>query len=140
MTKRCFRCGQVKNVEFFHRSKRNKDGRASYCKECDAKRKPIWQSRNVERHKEAMRNWQYRHLYGISLEEYNCLYKMQGGRCAICGSPPPDGRFKHFAVDHDHTVGKVRGLLCTACNRGLGLFCDNPVTLELAAQYLRNSF
>lgn len=100
----------------------------------------LYGRRDPERHKATMRKGNYRRQYGIVVEDYDRLYVAQGGRCAICGSVVPGGCFTHFAVDHDHHTGKIRGLLCTACNRALGLFHDNPVTLELAAQYLRNHF
>lgn len=58
--------------------------------------------------------------YGISSLEYDNLFRLQGGRCAICGRRP---RTKRLAVDHDHATGQVRGLLCAnnenGCNRGV---------------------
>lgn len=51
--------------------------------------------------------------YGISSDDYNRLFNLQGGRCAICRNPPAK---KQLAVDHDHTTGLVRGLLCSRCN------------------------
>lgn len=76
--------------------------------------------------------------YGITAEEYDKLYKAQGGKCAICRRAT--GKARRLAVDHDHKTGKVRGLLCKPCNRyGLGMFArDNPEILERAAAYLRN--
>lgn len=61
----------------------------------------------------------------------------QQGRCAICKSADPKtNKVKTWCVDHDHKTGRVRGLLCTMCNRGLGFFGDKQRLLERAAQYL----
>lgn len=73
--------------------------------------------------------------YGISLAEYDSLLNEQGGRCAICSQ---EDEWFSLAVDHCHDKKHVRGLLCSQCNRGLGLFKDRPELLEAAAKYLRN--
>lgn len=78
--------------------------------------------------------------YGLTIEEHEQMLAAQDGKCAICGNPPkPDGvrAASRLHVDHDHTTGKVRALLCNHCNRGLGAFGDNPELLTLAATYLR---
>jgi len=82
-----------------------------------------------------------RHLqqkYGITLKEYKKLFKKQSGQCAICGTidPKSTGKYNTFSIDHDHKTGKIRGLLCSNCNCGLGFFDDNPRTLIAAANYL----
>lgn len=61
----------------------------------------------------------------------------QGGVCAICGSPPPEGEV--LRVDHDHVTGKVRGFLCIVCNAGVGCFKDNENLLLAAINYLRKT-
>lgn len=77
--------------------------------------------------------------YDTSQIEYQRLEKEQGGKCKICGG---DGflmrehHFKRLVVDHDHKTGRVRGLLCHNCNRGLGLFKDSPDFLKNAIEYL----
>lgn len=58
----------------------------------------------------------------------------QDNRCAICGEPPPPNR--RLAIDHNHTTGQIRDLLCTRCNAGLGMFNDDTALLERAAEYL----
>lgn len=57
-------------------------------------------------------------------------------RCAICSTDKPTGKWKVFAVDHDHTTGQIRGLLCNECNRGMGLLKDDASLLRSAAEYL----
>ncbi|UOF77962.1 recombination endonuclease viI [Caudoviricetes sp.] len=74
--------------------------------------------------------------YGLSVDDYNDMLMAQSGGCAICGGQNIKGR--RLAVDHDHATGKVRGLLCDKCNRGLGNFQDNIVYLKEAINYLEN--
>jgi len=76
-------------------------------------------------------------LYGITPAQYAELLAKQGGGCAICGDPPTSTR--DLSIDHDHTTGKVRGLLCNCCNPGLGYFKDNESRLHRAIAYLREN-
>ena len=73
--------------------------------------------------------------YGITLDEYEALLAKQNGHCAICGAVEPGG-MGMFHVDHCHGTGRIRGLLCTTCNAGLGHFKDNPETISKAIGYL----
>ena len=76
-----------------------------------------------------------RATYGITIDDYDTMYNLFGGACAICGG----GTSKHFlATDHDHASGEVRGLLCASCNKVLGSFRDNGETFRRAADYLDN--
>lgn len=81
-----------------------------------------------------------RHLqdrYGITLADYDQLVLDQDGCCAICGTTNPGGRNGRFCVDHNHVTGKIRGLLCSPCNRALGGFHDDPQLLQIALDYLK---
>jgi hypothetical protein len=73
--------------------------------------------------------------------QYNALLQAQSSKCAICGATQGHrscgGRVCRLAVDHDHHTGKVRGLLCNNCNRGLGRFKDSVEILEAAVRYLK---
>lgn len=73
-------------------------------------------------------------MYGLRRGEFASLLEEQGGLCKICFRVDPAGR--NLAVDHDHATNKVRGLLCSSCNIGLGNFRDNPSLLRAAALYL----
>jgi hypothetical protein len=80
--------------------------------------------------------------YGMSLEDYNGMVDKQGGVCKICGnvdvkfSKTGESRIQRLAVDHCHKTGEVRGLLCSSCNGGLGLFKDDINLLRKALKYL----
>jgi len=76
-----------------------------------------------------------RRQYGITLAQYEQMLRDQDNKCAICGNEDEvEGR--RLAVDHCHQNGNIRGLLCGKCNRGIGLFYDNPKLLEKAISYL----
>lgn len=72
--------------------------------------------------------------YNLSLSEYLELYILQNGLCKICLKPCD---IKAFSVDHCHHSNKIRGLLCSSCNLGIGMFKDNVETLKSAIKYLQ---
>ena len=76
----------------------------------------------------------YLKRYGLTLEDYNRMFEAQSGRCAICSVSVEGAR---LCVDHDHGTGKVRGLLCSLCNRALGQFRDSTELLRKAIAYLK---
>lgn len=96
-----------------------------------------WRKKNLLRSK----GHSLKKHYGISFEEYMEMYEAQHGKCAICGSTKPSfcsetGRSQTLVVDHCHASEKVRGLLCSSCNKGLGHFFDKPELLQKAIEYL----
>lgn len=81
-----------------------------------------------------------KNVYGISLEQYAGMLEAQGGVCAICGrhetrTDARNGKVRHLSVDHCHKTRKVRGLLCSKCNIGLGKFDDSEEMLYRAIAY-----
>ncbi len=68
--------------------------------------------------------------YGMSLADYEEMVFVQGGKCAICHEE------KTLVVDHNHSTGKIRSLLCHGCNKSIGLMKENPLFLQEAAEYL----
>jgi len=80
-----------------------------------------------------------RRQYGLTARAYQDLKDSTGGTCPICGRALTfTGRSSpsRAVVDHCHTTGQVRGIICHPCNSGLGRFGDDPSTLRLAASYL----
>jgi hypothetical protein len=73
--------------------------------------------------------------YGITLEQKLALLQAQGGKCAICGQSTTNGR--GWAMDHCHTTGKLRGVLCNSCNVGIGVFSEDTGRLLAAIGYLK---
>ena len=134
--KKCYNCGLEKPFELFDKNKAKQDGRATECKQCkkEFKQKQLENDYLGTRLKERANN--LKRMFGMSLEAYDEKLKAQNGVCAICGSLCKSG--KRLAVDHNHTTGKIRDLLCGNCNGGLGMFQDNPELLLKAADYLKD--
>lgn len=83
------------------------------------------------------RKEQLKKRYNISLEQFEQMLKKQHNKCAICKSNKVNCSIaKNMHVDHCHSTGKVRGLLCSTCNRGIGFLKDSPKLLKNAAKYL----
>jgi hypothetical protein len=81
-----------------------------------------------------------RQRYGLKVEEYEWLFAMQKGRCAICRRPErrfgADGLLLPLSVDHCHSTNRIRGLLCWNCNQAIGRLGDDPEILQRAVVYL----
>jgi hypothetical protein len=106
---------------------RTKDGRAASQKEYRSLRREEFSQRERER------------KFGLSLAGYSAMVASQDNKCAICRQPETatrKGIVKALAVDHCHATGAVRGLLCVACNTGIGKFKDNRDTMLAAIKYL----
>lgn len=97
-----------------------------------------WRKRNPEKQTLSKKKSILKHQYGLTLEEYENMVRVSGGRCYICNKYKPATNCRNgLCVDHDHKTGKNRGLLCHSCNRALGLLGDNTEILEQAVKYLK---
>jgi len=97
-----------------------------------------WRKRNPEKAKDA----DLKKNYGIGFDDYKVLLAEQQGACAVCRIAPGfigtgNAGKGTLAVDHCHTTGTYRGLLCTNCNLGIGSFFENPDLLIAAADYVK---
>lgn len=111
--------------ENFYRNRQGRDGLQSWCKTCLKKR--ITENSKTPGARLSARKSQIRCKYDLEWEEYQEM--LQAG-CNICGAT------ERLHVDHDHSTGRVRGILCVNCNHGLGRFRDNPELLSKAIFYL----
>ena len=126
--KKCKYCEQTKPLNDFPRHKGHKDGHAAVCKICKRKKYPT-----TTRQKQKAYERQIKRNYGITVENYDAMYAEQGGLCAGCRQSNKGSRFH---IDHCHTTGIVRGLLCNKCNIALGLVDDRIETLANLISYL----
>jgi hypothetical protein len=103
-----------------------------------------WRVKNADKKKEYNQKWfaenreksrssHLKRAYGLSVSEYEEMLRKQNGVCAICGGSNGE---KPLHVDHDHKTGKVRKLLCGACNKALGMVRDNESILLKMVKYL----
>lgn len=128
-TRVCTQCGNEKQLDEFYRKGGSKVGFRSKCIQC------VQQYYHDNRQRIRQRDLQ--RMYGISLTEYDQLLDGQGGVCAICGKTPTENGMR-LSVDHDHTTGKVRGLLCDTCNFAIGAFNDDVHLMMNARIYLES--
>lgn len=75
--------------------------------------------------------------YNLTVELWDALLESQGRQCKVCKTFDPGPKGWH--TDHDHVTGKVRGILCSSCNVGLGCFHDSVDRLQRAIEYLRSN-
>lgn len=141
--KKCTVCKQTLDYSNYHKSKNTKDGYGYRCKKCDKEARAKYRESNKERFAEVNRRKSLKFKYGITLEEYECILKQQNNSCAICKTKENNVSGKkrswNWSVDHCHTTGKIRGLLCNNCNRGLGMLGDTAERIQKALDYLKKS-
>ena len=150
-TKLCPMCKLDLPLSSYQKAMGRKNNVQAYCKECTNKKNREHYSsdpraidkrrrrekRRLEKDPMVKRRAELLRVYGITLEEWYDIYDEQNGVCAICDQECKTK--KSLSVDHDHDTGRVRGLLCNRCNRGLGLFLDDPEILKKATRYLQSN-
>jgi hypothetical protein len=140
----CRMCNQSKPVDAFHRDKNRKDGYYVYCKVCVKRyqqtglrlvggmeyRKKFY-AENRDRLVADMKRRFRLKRYGVTQQQFIEMLMRQGHQCAICHDP-----LDKPYVDHDHASGTVRGLLCGACNSGIGMLKESTDVLRAAITYI----
>lgn len=145
--KQCAKCNKLKSLSSFYKRNKEKNLLRNECKECASKRNKEYVAKHKHRlqiknkewaikNKNKIRDTKIKRKFGITLEEKNQMFKDQQNKCAICGTVE-NIRGRDWDIDHCHETGKVRGILCSNCNRGLGLFGDSVKNLLKAAEYLQ---
>ena len=151
MMKICNKCHQEKDITDFDRHPDCKFGVSGVCKKCKntsrkeqdrlhPERKKKWRKQSYQKNKDKAKEQYLVYHYGINLKEFEYLLQKQNNLCAICQKSETvkhqSGTPKQLSVDHDHETGKIRGLLCYNCNRGIGHLQDNVEILKSAISYL----
>lgn len=154
--KTCFCCKQEKPLEMFGLDRSKKDCKHSYCTSCDRQKRKDYYNKNKEKHavvqkawydnnREKVRasqsNWHYLSNYGITKESFLSLAQEQDNKCKICSKKLTFDKKCHSSavLDHCHSTGNIRGVLCNSCNTALGKFKDNITILEKAITYLKEN-
>lgn len=130
LTRSCSKCKENKSIEDFPSHKRKPLGKDYICKPCASKRSSqTYTKEEIQiKNKKAMMKMKY----NLSLSTLAEMKEAQSSKCLICKEE------KELVVDHCHSSGRVRGLLCRTCNSGLGMFKDNLLFLKSAMEYLEN--
>ena len=132
--KACRKCGETKSLALFPKRNKGNPGILD-CRACcnaanNARYKAKYAAKRRTNYDKAARRERTITDYGITLEEYEQMIQSQNSCCKICE------RSEKLFIDHCHTTGAVRGLLCNQCNVALGMVRDNPATLSRMKEYL----
>lgn len=145
--KSCRNCFEEKEENLFVKNKAYSSGIDTICLKCSRQRVKQWRKENPEKRKlqsqkeskkDYCHNKHLQNTYGITFSEYMEMFNEQMGKCLICKRHQIDFK-KRLFVDHCHTTGKIRGLLCQQCNMCLGGARDKIEVLLSAIKYLEQN-
>lgn len=144
--KHCPLCKKYKPFSAFARNKAatGRGATAGYCLPCSRKnrRERFKTYGQTEEAKQKVRDYHYQRNFNISESQYNEMHEAQHGLCAACGYPEMSidgrtGQVRRLAVDHSHSTGEVRSLLCIGCNIALGHLREDPERIEALLRYAK---
>lgn len=139
-TKTCKGCGMDKSLDEFHAHPQTRDRRQLRCKSCH-NTKTAQRYLNLSPEAKAHRIATIKaRKYGMTLEQMQALVEAHDDNCDLCGQPDTTHRkrtwTRQLTLDHDHTNGRFRGLLCSKCNIAIGSAGDDPALLRKMADYV----
>ena len=151
--KQCSRCEKNQVLDRFHKDRTKKDGLCTVCRTCKTTTATLFYLSNkvrildiakdryqdpTQKRDAKYRSWKstIKKNFSLSVDDYNIIFASQNGCCKICNKHQTEFA-RRLGVDHCHTSGKVRGLLCDNCNRGIGFLGDSDEILLSAMNYLR---
>lgn len=135
-TKRCGRCKETKPRDEFQRDRSQPDGLQYRCRPCCSAVSQVYRAKHgYDADLRRVRLLKYK--YGLTPEDFDAMWARQSGLCAICLSSLARSSRGH-CIDHNHSTGDVRALLCHPCNKGIGHLKDSPDVLLRAADYLKS--
>lgn len=134
--KLCNRCGVEKPIELFGKAKMYRDGRRNQCNPCrvELHREYFTPEKRKMVNKNRLGRIRY-YKFGITTEDMRRILKQQSGGCAICGDTKAGDNLSKWHLDHCHSTGEPRGVLCASCNMKLGVLEGWPHR-EKAEQYV----
>jgi hypothetical protein len=137
MIKTCITCGVSGETGVLFSPSAHRNGKTWYkneCKKCTSSRiKKQWDAKPLEE-RQAIKRSRVLKQYGLTQSDFDKMLFMQDYACAICKN---SFEFQQeVKIDHCHSTGKTRGLLCHHCNFGLGNFKDSLDFLDAAKDYL----
>jgi hypothetical protein len=133
--KKCYLCKTIKECDSFYKSKTGAQKRRGECKQCSNNVTKNYQAKYPELKKTYDQNHRLKNIFGITIEQYTELGNKHGWKCCICEKTETENKRK-LAIDHDHSTGRIRGILCGNCNRGIGNLKDSVSLLQKAINYL----
>ncbi len=134
--RRCYTCKEEKTLQEFYADPSKAGGHDYECKTCKKNRQAKQYTNYSKNPTKHIRRPRLKYRYGLTLEQWDEMFKSQAGCCAICKGQQTDKRKKRLDVDHCHVTGKVRGLLCSSCNLTLGTVEKNKSQLRRLIDYL----
>ena len=137
-TKPCKICKQTKEIIHFSRCSDSTDGIRHDCIQCSSARTKKWgEGINRKKRLAVYRRQRLKKKYGLTEASFQAMMRAQKNRCAICFIEMAEVKgARSAAVDHNHTTGVIRSILCVGCNTGIGFFYEDPKVMRAAADYI----